>query len=239
MTHLLIVDDEKHFRTMLIRALKSQGHRATGIEDAYALASAVAIHRPDMVLLDLLYESGTSGLEMCRSLRSWSPIPVIIVSVSEDEATKIAALDAGADDYIVKPFGIEELLARIHAIQRRLARSSSNETTLLKVGDLVLDLDVGAVTVRGKEAHLTRNEHKLLRALVSAEGQAVSYSALLSHIYGRRADKQGERSSIRVLVKQLRRKLGEDLSNPVYVLTEAGVGYRFNMNPADIMRAVV
>lgn len=235
MMHLLIVDDEKHFRTMLVRALKSQGYRATAIDDAYALASAVAIHRPDMVLLDLLFESGTSGLEMCRNLRTWNPVPVIIVSVSSDEATKIQALDAGADDYIVKPFGIEELLARVHAIQRRLARTVTSDTAL-KIGDLVVELDVPSVTVHGKVTHLTRNEHKLLKALVIAEGQPVSYSALLSHIYGRGADKKGERSAIRVLVKQLRRKLGEDLSNPVYLLTEAGVGYRFNMNPA--LRAI-
>jgi len=231
MTHLLIVDDEKHFRTMLSRALKSQGHRATGIDDASALASAIAIHRPDIVLLDLLYESGTSGLEMCKNLRIWSSIPVIIVSVSSDEATKIAALDAGADDYIVKPFGIDELLARVHAIQRRLARTVNNDTAL-KIGDLVVDLEVPTVTVRGNATHLTRNEHTLLKALVVAEGQPVSYNALLSHVYGRGADKRGERSSIRVLVKQLRRKLGEDFSNPNYLLTEAGVGYRFNMNPA-------
>ncbi|MEP7285220.1 MAG: response regulator transcription factor [Chloroflexota bacterium] len=236
MAHLLIVDDEKHFRTTLIRALKSQGYRATGLADADSLPSALAIHRPDLVLLDLMFESGASGLDVCRGLRSWTSIPVIIVSVASDEATKIKALDAGADDYLVKPFSIEELIARVKAVQRRLARTATNES-MITVGNLTVDFNAQLVTMAKEVIHLTRNEYKLLTALIEAEGQSVSYSTLLTRIYGGNHEGRGERSSIRILVRQLRRKLGEDLSNPTYLLTESGLGYRFNMNPETTIQA--
>ena len=227
MTHILVVDEDAHFRTTMIRALKSADYRATGLQNADSLPSALAIHKPDLVLLDLT----SDGLDACRGLRSWSEVPVIMVSVSQDEKHKVIALDAGADDYLVKPFGIDELLARIRAIQRRLERAASQNAPIRQFGDLTIDLASSLVILGNEPLHLTRNEHKLLRALVQAEGRPVPYRELLAAVYGREGQAHGERSMIRTLVKQLRRKLNEDLSNPRYVVTESGLGYRFNIQP--------
>lgn len=228
MTHLLIVDDEPHFRNTLIRALKSQGHRATAIEDCDALTSTLVVHRPDVVLLDLTFDSGVSGLEACQRLRTWSSVPVIIVSASDDEPTKVKALDSGADDYLAKPFGIDELMARVRAVQRRLAAQANAETPLIRVNDLTIDLDRRLISLRGEALHLTRKEYKLLRTLALSLGRLVTYEKIMEEVWG--IDAEVERASVRTLVKQVRHKLGEDLSNPTYVITEAGMGYRLNMN---------
>src|SRR5579864_2878809 len=133
MTHLLIVDDELQFRTTLSKALRSHGHRVTALESDDRLATTVAIHRPDVILLDLMFDSGANGLDICRRLRQWSSIPVIIVSVRDDEHTIVDLLDAGADDYLVKPFNISELLARVRAVQRRMNERLESKTPLITV----------------------------------------------------------------------------------------------------------
>src|SRR5664279_1745680 len=145
MTQLLVVDDETQFRNTLLKALKSQGYRVTGIEDPDLLTSTLAIQRPDMVLLDLNFNSGVDGLEVCTRLRQWSSVPVIIISVFDDETTKVKALSAGADDYLVKPFGILELSARIEAIQRRLQVRTSTQDPIVQIGDLTVNLHTRSV----------------------------------------------------------------------------------------------
>src|SRR5258708_12823832 len=158
MTQLLVVDDEPQFRNTLLKALKSQGYRATGIEDPDLLTSTLAIQRPDVVLLDLSFDSGADGLEACSRLRQWNSVPVIIISVFEDEATKVKALTAGADDYLVKPFGILELAARIEAIQRRLLVRNSAQDPIVQIRDLTANLHTRRVILSGISLTFTNKQ---------------------------------------------------------------------------------
>src|SRR5260221_3706531 len=152
MTQLLVVDDEPQFRNSLLKALKSQGYRASGIPTTDLLTSTVAVERPDVILLDLCFENGDGedGLAACERLRRWSAVPVVVLSVRDDEATKVKALRVGADDYLVKPFGIQELLARIQAIQRRLMPRLSSQHPVVQVRELTINLDTRSVLLGGE-----------------------------------------------------------------------------------------
>jgi two-component system KDP operon response regulator KdpE len=229
MTHLLIVEAETPSRTELVEALKSRGHRVTAIEDSYALPAALAVHRPEIALLELLLNPEVNSLELCERLRSWSSIPVIFTSVYDSEPIIVRALDAGADDILIKPFGVDELLARVRAIQRRLVSRPGNASPQVRVGDLTIDLAARLVLLRDVAIHLTRKEYDLLRVLALAQGGLVSYERLLTEIWGGHKGVK-ERTSVRTLVKQVRRKLGENPQDPTYVLTEAGLGCRLNMS---------
>jgi two-component system, OmpR family, KDP operon response regulator KdpE len=226
MNHMLIVDDDNEFREMLVKTLKSQGYRAMGIAHPDKLAPTIAVHQPELILLDMMFDAETSGLDVCRRLRSWSSIPVIILSVLDDETTKVSVLDAGADDYLAKPFGINELLARVRAIQRRLEQQNTQSTPTVTLRDLVIDFDARLVRMKGEIIHLTRKEYTLLKTLTAARGWLVTYEKLAEAIWP--DDVVHEKSKVRGLVMQLRNKLGEDLSNPAYILTEPGIGYRLN-----------
>lgn len=231
--HILVVDDDNAFRETLLKTLKNQGYRVTGISNPDSLAATIVVQRPDVVLLDMMFNTGVNGLDVCRNLRTWASIPVVILSVIEDETIKVAALDAGADDYLTKPFGINELLARIRAVQRRMGPKMGTIAPLLVGGDLIVDFDNRVVKVRDQLIHLTRKEFALLRYLADAQGRLVTYEQLLTTIW--KDEKSFERSKVRALVMQVRNKLGEDLSNPTYILTEAGVGYKLNVEPiADV-----
>ena len=228
MTQLLIVDDEPQFRNTLLKALKSQGFKAMGIADADLLTSTLAVQRPDVILLDLTFDSGASGLEACEKLRTWSSVPVLIISARHDEAMKVQALNAGADDYLVKPFGIQELIARIQAVQRRLAPRKKDESQVIIMRDLTIDLPAQVVTLNNHPIDLTKKEYALLKILALAAGQLVTYETLMVSIW--KDDHMDERASIRTLVKRLRQKLGDDLANPRYILTVASRGYRLNID---------
>jgi two-component system KDP operon response regulator KdpE len=227
MKHLLIVDDDNDFRETLMKALKKQGYRTTGLSSPDALASTIAINRPDVVLLDMMFEDGVSGLDVCMQVRAWSALPIVILSVLNDETTKVKVLDAGADDYLAKPFGINELLARIRAVERRIANRDWSKSPVVNVGDLAIDLDKRVVKLAEQEVHLTRKEYALLKTLASAEGGLVTYDRILDAVWP--GESHLERHKVRGLVMYLRNKLQEDLSNPRYILTEAGLGYRLNM----------
>ncbi|HLY28428.1 MAG TPA: response regulator transcription factor [Aggregatilineales bacterium] len=229
MTHLLVVDDETQFRQALIKSLISQGYRATGIPDPDKLASEVAIQQPDVILLDLTFASGTNGLDACKQLRHWNSVPVIIISVSDDEPTKVNALSAGADDFMVKPFGILELLARVHAIQRRLVARPGLQNPVVQVRDLTINLQTRRVTLRGAPLDLTRKEYKLVEILANARGELVTYQMLLDNLWPHELLDADKRSAIRSLVKRLRQKLREDLGHPEYVLTQPGMGFRLDV----------
>jgi len=231
MVQLLVVDDEPHFRNTLLKALKGQGYRAIGIPNADLLTSTLVIQRSDVVLLDLTFDSGMNGLEACERLRQWSSVPVLVISVSSDEATKVQALSVGADDYLVKPFGILELSARIQAIQRRLMPRYSAQNPLVQVRDLTVNLHTQSVTLCGEAIDLTRKEYKLLEMLAVAQGELVTYQMLMDRIWPRETYEKDKGSAIRSLVKRLRQKLNEDLSHPNYILTQSGMGFRLNMNP--------
>ena len=224
MTRVLVVDDEPQILRALQTNLRGAGYDvATAATAADALSSA-AMRPPDAVILDLVLPDG-SGIEVCRELRSWSSAPILVLSVVGDETEKVAALDAGADDYVQKPFGIDELLARLRALLRRATPSGE---PVLEIGELAIDLEKRLVTVGGRRVQLTPNEFDLLRVLAQNEGKLMTHPAILREVWG--PTYGTESHYLHVYVSQLRRKLEDDPSRPRYLLTEAGAGYRL-VNP--------
>jgi len=217
---ILVVDDEPQILSALETTLRGAGYdvetAATG-EDALIQAS---VRPPEGVILDLVLP-GRSGVEVCRELREWSDAPVLVLSVIGEEQEKVAALDAGADDYVTKPFGMDELLARLRALLRRVAPAES----LLTVGDLEIDLEKGAVRRDGELVQLTPHEFGLLRLFATNEGKLLTHRTILREVWG--AAYQSESHYLHVYVSQLRRKIEHDPTRPRYLLTETGTGYRF------------
>ena len=223
---VLIVDDEPQ----ILRALRATLHGAGYTVDVAATAeealTAAAAHPPEAVILDLVLPDG-NGTDVCRELRSWSQAPVIVLSAVGDERQKIAALDAGADDYVTKPFSVDELLARLRAVLRH--RAPEHEP-VLTVGDLRIDIAERVVTVRDERVKLSPHEFDLLRVLVQNRGKLLTHRALLREIWG--PAYQVEAHYLHVYVSHLRKKIEPDPSSPRYLLTEPGAGYRF-VDPAD------
>jgi two-component system KDP operon response regulator KdpE len=217
---VLVVDDEPQFLRALQTNLRGAGYEvATAATAAEALSSA-GLQPPEAIILDLRLPDG-SGTDVCRELRLWTQAPIIVVSAVGDEAEKITALDAGADDYVTKPFAIGELLARLRAALRRAGPSTE---PVLAVADLVLDLEKRTVTMAGEPVHLTPHEFDLLRLLAVNEGKLLTHKTILREVWG--PAYQRESSYIHVFVSQLRRKLEPDPARPRYILTEPGAGYR-------------
>ena len=221
---VLVVDDELQILRALQTNLRGAGYEVATASTAAEALSAAAMRPPDAVILDLVLPDG-SGVDVCRELRSWSSAPVLVLSVVGDEAEKVAALDAGADDYVQKPFGIDELLARLRALLRRAAPSGE---PVLEVGDLAIDLEKRLVTVSGRRVQLTPNEFDLLRVLAQNEGKLMTHPAILREVWG--PAYSTESHYLHVYISQLRRKLEDDPARPRYLLTEAGAGYRL-VNP--------
>jgi len=218
---VLVVDDEQAIRRFLQAALDAHGYvvfEAACGEDA--IRSVIA-NRPDLVILDLGLPD-IEGTEVTRRLREWSTIPIIILSVREQEADKIAALDAGADDYLTKPFGIGEMMARMRVVLRRVAETETSPA--FQIGDLVVDLARRRVAVKGEEVSLTPTEYDLLRALVQQAGKVLIHRQLLRQVWG--TGYESGLHLLRVNISNLRRKLEPDPTRPRYILTEPGVGYR-------------
>ena len=221
---MLVVDDEPQILRALQTNLRGAGYDVATATTAEEALSAAAMRPPDAVVLDLVLPDG-SGIDVARELRSWSAAPILVLSVVGDESEKVAALDAGADDYVEKPFGIEELLARLRALLRRAGPSTE---PVLEVGELVIDLDKRLVTVGGRRVQLTPNEFELLRVLAQNEGKLMTHPTILREVWG---PAYGTESHyLHVYVSQLRRKLEDDPSRPRYLLTEPGAGYRL-VNP--------
>ena len=221
---VLVVDDEAAIRRYLRIALNSAEFIVHEAEDGHsAIASSVAAH-PDIIILDLGLPD-MDGVEVLRRIREWSDVPVIILSVRDREDDKIRALDAGADDYLTKPFGTGELLARIRASMRR-SRQAAPEP-VYRIGELVVDLARRRVSVREKEVQLTPTEYELLRLLVINEGKVLTHRQILQRIWG--AAHLEQPNILRVTMSNLRRKIEEDASRPKYIQTELGVGYRLKM----------
>jgi two-component system KDP operon response regulator KdpE len=219
-TLVLVVDDEPQILRALQTSLRGAGYdveaAATG-EQALTLA---AVKPPDAVILDLVLPD-VRGTDVCKELRAWTSVPIIILSVVGDERDKVAALDAGADDYVTKPFGIDELLARLRAAMRRVDASPE---PVIEVGELRVDLEKSAVWMAGKPVQLTPHEFRLLRLLARNEGKLLTHAAILREVWGRAyAD---ESHYLHVYVSQLRRKIEPDPTRPRYILTEPGAGYR-------------
>jgi len=217
---VLVVDDEPQILRALETNLRAAGYEVDTAATAEAALSTAATRRPEAVILDLLLPDGR-GTEVARELRTWSSAPIIVLSAVGDEAEKVEALDAGADDYVTKPFGMDELLARLRAAMRRVEPSGE---PVLEVGEIRVDLQKHAVSVAGETVQLTPNEFAMLRLFALNEGKLLTHRTILREVWG--PGYQVESHYLHVYVSQLRRKLEPDPARPRYLLTEPGAGYR-------------
>jgi two-component system, OmpR family, KDP operon response regulator KdpE len=222
---ILVVDDEEQILRALRTGLRGAGYEVETAATAEGALAAAAMRPPDAVILDLVLPDGT-GIEVCRELRKWTAAPVIILSAVGEEREKVAALDAGADDYVTKPVGIDELLARLRASLRRVAPSGE---PLIVIGELEVDLEKQEVRVEGKPVHLTPHQFDLLRVLARNSGKLLTHRMILQEVWG--PTYGTESNLLRVHVAHLRRKIERDPARPQYLLTEPGAGYRL-VDPA-------
>ncbi len=223
---ILVVDDERQILRALQTSLRGAGYEVETADTAETALAAAAMRPPDALIVDLVLPDGT-GTEVVRELRTWSSAPVIVLSAVGDEREKVAALDAGADDYVTKPVGIDELIARLRAVLRRATPSAE---PVLTIGELGLDLEKRELRVGGRPVHLTPHQFDLLRVLAVNEGKLLTHRAILQEVWG--PGYGSESNLLHVHVSQLRRKIEPDPARPRYLLTEPGAGYRL-VDPAD------
>lgn len=225
---VLIVDDEPQITRVLRTALSTQGYSlriaANGVEGM----EAVHEWRPDLVITDLAMPE-MDGVELCRSIRAVSEVPILVLSVRNQDRTKIEALDAGADDYVTKPFSIQELQARVRAQLRRRFASQPQSQQVIALGDFVIDIPQHRVVIRGQDVHLTPKQFDLLVVLAQHAGQVLTHRALLHAVWGSNADQP---EYLRVNIGQLRKKI-ETSDEPQYIITEPWIGYRFRPTGKD------
>jgi two-component system KDP operon response regulator KdpE len=223
---ILVVDDEPQLTRVLRTGLKSRGYDVRSAADGVAGFETFSDWQPDLVITDLAMPN-MDGLELCRRLRAVSQIPIIILSAKGEEKTKVEALDIGADDFVTKPFGIDELLARVRASLRRASAPPANEGAqkIIEAGDFHIDLDSRNVTVRGREIRLTPKEFDLLIYFMNHSGKVLTHHTLLAAIWGGNYLEQDQ--YLRVFVGNLRKKLETDAAGNSYIITEPWVGYRF------------
>jgi len=224
---ILVVDDEPQLTRVLRTGLKSRGYDVRAAADGLAGFEAFTDWHPDLVITDLAMPN-VDGLELTRRLRAISQVPIIVLSAKGEEKTKVEALDLGADDFVTKPFGIDELLARVRASLRRAKAPTTNEAaqTILDAGDFHVDLESREVTVRGKPVHLTPKEFDLLVYFIRHSGKVLTHRTLLAALWGGNYVEQNE--YLRVFVGNLRKKLEPEIATPRYILTEPWIGYRFD-----------
>jgi two-component system KDP operon response regulator KdpE len=221
---ILVVDDERAIRRFLRTSLEALGHTVFEAATGADALREVTAHRPDVVILDLGLPD-LDGAEVLTRLRARSAIPVIVLSVQEEERTKVALLDEGADDYLTKPFGIDELMARVRLVLRRSVDQSIEP--VFETGGLRVDLGRRSVTVQGREVSLTPTEYDLLVALIRHAGKVLTHRQLLNEVWG--SGYPSESQLLRVNISNLRHKIEPNPARPVYVITELGVGYRLRV----------
>ena len=219
-THVLVVDDEPQFLRALTTSLRAAGYDVETATTAGDALTKVGLAPPDAVILDLVLPD-RRGTYVTREVRTWSDVPIIVVSAVGEEAEKIAALDAGADDYVTKPFAIGELLARLRAALRRSGGAAS---TVIEIGAIRVDLEKHDVSVDGRRVHLTPREFALMRLFAQNEGKLLTHRTILREVWG--PAYQSESSYLHVHISQLRRKIEPDPTRPRYLLNEPGAGYR-------------
>jgi len=224
----LVVDDEPQIARVLKTTLSSQGYGIRTATDGKQALQEMKSWSPDLVITDLRMPN-MDGLELCRAIRTESRVPIIVLSVKGEETIKVEALDAGADDYITKPFNVNELLARVRAALRRAMVSLEPETPVIEIGDFRIDIPARKVEVKEKEVHLTPKEFDLLVYFARHPGKVVTHHALLTAVWGSNSAQQPE--YLRVFVGHLRKKLEPEEGTPRYIVTEPWVGYRFE--PGD------
>lgn len=223
---ILVVEDDTSVRNLITTTLKAHNYRFLTAYNGFSAIAEASSHNPDIVLLDLGLPD-MDGVEIIQTIRSWSNMPIIVISARSEDSDKINALDAGADDYLTKPFSVEELLARIRVTQRRLPimqRSSSEETSVFVNGDLRLDYAAGCVFLNEEELHLTPIEYKLLCLLAKHVGKVLTHTFITQAIWGRSWD--NDIASLRVFMATLRKKIENQANSPQYIQTHIGVGYR-------------
>jgi two-component system KDP operon response regulator KdpE len=218
---VLVVDDEPQIVRGLKIILRSAGYAVEAAETKTEALASLAARPPDALVLDLVLPDG-EGVEVCEEVRRWSKLPIVVLSAVGDEREKVRALDAGADDYVTKPFGTDELLARLRAVLRRSAEAGGDPR--LELGELVIDLHDRRVTRAGADVHLTPIEYELVRVLAQHQGRLVTHRQLLQEVWG--PEYGNETHYLRVHVAHIRAKLEADPSRPQYLITEPGVGYR-------------
>jgi two-component system KDP operon response regulator KdpE len=229
MTRILVVDDEPQILRALGTNLRARGFEIDVAETGEEALELAARHRPDLVIVDLGLP-GIDGVEVVRGLRGWSTVPIVVLSVRDGEADKVEALDAGADDYVTKPFGMDELLARTRAALRRATPVDDAEAPVVETPDFRVDLVAKRVSTPGGEVRLTPTEWHLVEVLVRHAGKLVSQRQLLQEVWG--PGYSSESNYLRVYLAQIRRKLEPDPARPRYFLTEPGMGYRFQPPPS-------
>ena len=225
---ILVVDDEPAIRRTLRANLVARGYEVTAVENGEDALEQFALHRPDLVVLDLMLP-GLSGLDVCRALRQESQAPILVLSARGEEATKVQALDLGADDYLTKPFGMDELLARVRALLRRPPSTPSADGTV-RVGALRLNLETHRAWRADAQLDLTPREFDVLSYLMRHAGKVVTHRLLLADVWG--PTYEGETQYLRVFINRLRRKIEDDPPHPRYIVTEPGVGYRLLAGPS-------
>ncbi len=223
---ILVVDDEPQILRVMRATLPARGYEVRTAPGGAEALDELQKEIPDLIILDLVMPN-VSGLEVCRRVREFSSVPIIVLSAKEFESDKVAALDMGADDYVMKPFGLDELLARVRAMLRRLSLSDEQRSRLI-VGDLTIDSDTRRVEVAGREVKLTPKEFEVLTYLASNAGKVVTRRALLQAVWGAESTEQS--NYLRVFINQLRNKIEADPQHPSHILTEPWVGYKFMAN---------
>jgi len=222
--NVLLIEDEKQIRRFVKVAIEEEGCQVSEAETMAQGLIEAGLRKPDLLILDLGLPDG-NGIDLIRDLRGWSDVPVLILSARSQENEKIAALDAGADDYLTKPFAVGELRARVRALLRRRARSGETASPVIEFGDVAVDLSRRLVFRAGAEVHLTPIEYRLLSTLLGHPGKVLTQRNLLREIWGPSYVESSH--YLRVYVGHLRQKLEEDPTQPKHFLTETGVGYRF------------
>ena len=222
-TRILIADDEPKIRMFLRTNLNARGYEVHLAQDGLEAVEMAGQILPDLIILDVNMPR-MNGIDACRRIREWADMPIIILSVRDEERDKVRALDEGADDYVTKPFGMEELLARIRVALRRTSRSAI-EIPVFKAGNLKIDFTNRLVSINDEEIKLTRTEYELLAYLANNAGKVLTHREILHGVWG--PEYGDELEYVRTFINQLRRKIEEDPANPLYIITEQRTGYRF------------
>jgi two-component system KDP operon response regulator KdpE len=223
---VLVIDDEPQIRRIVRTALQAPSTRVVEAKDGTTGLELAAAERPQLVVLDLGLPD-MSGVAVCAALREWTRAPILVLSARHSDSEKVALLDAGADDYVTKPFSTSELQARVRALLRRAARGdTADAATRIESGDLIIDLVGRTLTVAGSHVHLTRTEWDVLRALATQAGRTLTHQQLFREVWSGRAYGDAQQY-LRVQVAHLRRKIERDVVRPRYIVTEPGIGYRF------------
>jgi two-component system KDP operon response regulator KdpE len=231
MTSVLVIDDEAQIRRFLRAGFELHGYTVIEAENGAAGLRDATIQRPDLIILDLNLPD-MEGSEVLERVRSWSNVPIIVLSIESNEHEKVRLLKLGADDYVVKPFGVSELLARSEAALRRQLRSA-NKDPIVKAGPLAIDLVSRVVTLDGRRVQLTRKEYALLHALATHAGLVVTHQQLINDIWGSRANNI---QYLRILVRKVRQKVEPDATQPKLLISESGVGYRLDLGASQSSR---